>query len=140
MYINPRYVDQLGSVDDIDPAAAPPLMCLVEELRGGMGADERVCVSMITISPSTGDVVWDQFEGRYCMLSPIIFTEFVLECIDNHMRTELEVGPLASIGVPQHLILSMRQTRMVHTSPCEILLPEGKLSQSTEKLLAYFTA
>ena len=63
MYQNIRYVDQLGSVDDVDPVAAPPLMCLVEELRGGMGADERVNISMITISPSTGDVVWDEFEG-----------------------------------------------------------------------------
>ena len=38
-------------------------MCVVEQLRGGMGVDERVNVGMIVICPSTGDVVWDEFEG-----------------------------------------------------------------------------
>lgn len=35
-------------------------------------------------------------------------------------------------------ILSL-QTRMVHISPSELLLPEEGLSKSTEKILAYFT-
>ncbi|OBZ75370.1 DNA mismatch repair protein MSH3 [Grifola frondosa] len=39
---------------------------------------------------------------------------------DNHMRTELE-------------------TRMVHTKPYELLLPEDKLSQPSEKMIKYFT-
>ncbi|PSS32179.1 hypothetical protein PHLCEN_2v2052 [Hermanssonia centrifuga] len=56
---------QLHSVDDMDPTAVPPLVCLIEELRGGMGADERVCISMISICASTGDVIWDQFEATY---------------------------------------------------------------------------
>ena len=42
-------------------------MCLVEQLRGGMGTDERVNIGMITICPSTGDVVWDEFEGK-CLI------------------------------------------------------------------------
>jgi DNA mismatch repair protein MSH3 len=29
-----------------------------------MGADERVNVGMIAICPSTGDVIWDEFEGK----------------------------------------------------------------------------
>ena len=58
-----RYVDDIDSVDDVDPNDAPLLMCLVEQLRGGMGADERVNIGMIAICPSTGDVVWDEFEG-----------------------------------------------------------------------------
>ncbi|KAI0792873.1 muts domain V-domain-containing protein [Abortiporus biennis] len=99
LYTAATYVDTLNSVDDTDRTAAPPMMCLVEELRGGMGVDERVRLSMIAISPSTGDVVWDEFE-------------------DNHMRTELE-------------------TRIIHTSPCELLLPAEKLSKPTEKMLAY---
>ncbi len=63
--VTTSYVDELNSVDveDLDPAAAPPLMCLVVASKGGMGADERVSVGMIVISPSTGDVVWDEFEG-----------------------------------------------------------------------------
>lgn len=38
-----------------------------------MGADERVSIGMIAVTPSTGDVVWDDFE-------------------DGFMRSELEVG------------------------------------------------
>ena len=57
------YVDQLGSADDIDPTAAPPLVCLIEEPKGGMGIDERVTVSLIAVCAGTGDVTWDHFEG-----------------------------------------------------------------------------
>ncbi|KAI0350070.1 hypothetical protein OH77DRAFT_1413634 [Trametes cingulata] len=71
MYTAATYVDDLNSVDELDPNSAPPLMCLLEEPRGGMGTDERVSIAMIAISPSTGDVIWDEFD-------------------DNHMRTELE--------------------------------------------------
>ena len=60
-----RYVDDIDSADDVDANDAPLLMCLVEQLRGGMGADERVNIGMIAICPSTGDVVWDEFEGKF---------------------------------------------------------------------------
>ncbi|KAH9001542.1 DNA mismatch repair protein MSH3 [Lactarius akahatsu] len=71
LYTAATYVDEIDSVDDVGANSAPLLMCIVEQLRGGMGADERVNVGMIVICPSTGDVVWDEFE-------------------DGHMRTELE--------------------------------------------------
>ena len=29
-----------------------------------MGADERASISMISICPSTGDVVYDEFDGQ----------------------------------------------------------------------------
>lgn len=64
-----RYVDQLGSVDDGDLPTVPPLMCLVEELMGGMGPDERVRISLIAVSASTGDVTWDHFEGESVTIS-----------------------------------------------------------------------
>ena len=60
-----RYVDQLGSVDDMDPLAAPPLVSLVEEPKGGMGIDEKVSIALISVSASTGDVTWDHFEGKF---------------------------------------------------------------------------
>ncbi|KZT11630.1 uncharacterized protein LAESUDRAFT_734417 [Laetiporus sulphureus 93-53] len=99
LYTAATYIEDLNSVDDLDPTFAPPLMCVVEQLRGGMGADERVRVGMVVISPSTGDVVWDEFD-------------------DNHMRTELE-------------------TRLVHTKPYELLLPETQLSKYSEKMIAH---
>lgn len=57
------YIDEIDSVDELDATFAPPLMCLVEELMGGMGPDAKVRVGMIVISASTGDIVWDEFEG-----------------------------------------------------------------------------
>jgi DNA mismatch repair protein MSH3 len=54
----------MDSVDNLEKYNPPPLMCLAEEQRGGMGADDRVCIGMITICPSSGDIVWDEFEGE----------------------------------------------------------------------------
>lgn len=56
------YVDELGSVDGLDNHAAPPLVCFTELPAGG---EDHVLVSMIAITPSTGDVVWDEFEGEF---------------------------------------------------------------------------
>ena len=39
-------------------------MCITEEQKGRVGVDERVSISMIAICPSTGDVVYDEFEGN----------------------------------------------------------------------------
>lgn len=51
-------------MDDTERYDAPPLMCIMEEQRGGMGVDERTSISVISICPSTGDVVYDEFEGK----------------------------------------------------------------------------
>lgn len=59
----------MDSVDALG-ASAPLLMCVVEELKGGMGADEKVTVGMIVVCPSTGDVTWDEFEGKSSHLFP----------------------------------------------------------------------
>jgi DNA mismatch repair protein MSH3 len=67
-----RFVDQIGSVDDMDPLATPPLVCLLEEPVGGMGLDQRVSISLISISASTGDVMWDHFEGTLMLHSVTI--------------------------------------------------------------------
>ncbi|TDL27572.1 DNA mismatch repair protein MSH3 [Rickenella mellea] len=99
------FIDDLNSLDN--PArdgagAAPPVVCITETLLGGIGADERVSFGIVAVTPSTGDVVWDEFE-------------------DGFMRSDLE-------------------TRMAHIRPSEMLLPEKKLSNATEKMLTYFTS
>jgi DNA mismatch repair protein MSH3 len=67
------FLDELESAgDDKGKAFAAPLLCISEELRGGMGADERVLFGMVAVTPSTGDVIHDEF-------------------LDSHMRSELEV-------------------------------------------------
>ncbi|KAF8162946.1 muts domain V-domain-containing protein [Crassisporium funariophilum] len=98
-YTSATYVDDLDSVDDLERYSPPPFMCLIEENKGSNAVD--VSIGMITICPSTGDVVWDDFE-------------------DSAMRIELE-------------------TRLVHTRPTELLVPESGLTQSTEKMLSHFT-
>jgi DNA mismatch repair protein MSH3 len=57
------FVDDLDSQDDFGQAT-PPLMSIVEELRGGgSGPDDKVVIGFISIVPSTGDLVYDEFEG-----------------------------------------------------------------------------
>lgn len=59
------YVDELESVDGLDKHAAPPLVCFTEVPAGGGTSEDHVSISMIAITPSTGDVVWDEFEGKF---------------------------------------------------------------------------
>lgn len=64
----------MDSVDDSDvlSTVGAALLCISESLAGGMGADDRVNIGMVSVSPATGEVIYD------------IFT-------DGAMRTELEV-------------------------------------------------
>ncbi|KAG6841688.1 hypothetical protein C0991_008326 [Blastosporella zonata] len=54
------YVNELDSADDQERYNPPPLMCLVDQAK--KGSTGNVSFGMITICPSTGDVVWDDFE------------------------------------------------------------------------------
>ncbi|KAG5652337.1 hypothetical protein H0H81_005358 [Sphagnurus paluster] len=54
------YVHDIDSVDDLERYSPPPFLCLIEETKPGTTGE--VSVGMITICPSTGDVVWDDFE------------------------------------------------------------------------------
>lgn len=56
-------MDDLDSTDDLGPATQP-LMSIVEETRGGLGPDDKVLIGIISVVPSTGDVVYDEFSGR----------------------------------------------------------------------------
>lgn len=135
--ISIRYVDDIDSADDTDANDAPLLMCLVEQLRGGMGADERVNIGMIAICPSTGDVVWDEFEGK----CPI---ELLYGATDNSLRWPYAYrvgGELVSEFVLSANFLPFMyifQTRMVHCKPAELLLAEQGLTKPTERMLKHF--
>ncbi|GAB1517406.1 Mismatch repair protein msh3 [Rhizoctonia solani] len=62
-----KFVDEIGSTDNDDVfagGAAPPIACIVEELRGGMGADDLVHFSFVAVTPATGDIVYDTFDGN----------------------------------------------------------------------------
>ncbi|KAI9456446.1 DNA mismatch repair protein MSH3 [Russula earlei] len=107
LYTAVTYVDDIDSADEVDSNDAPVLMCLVEQQRGGMGADEKVNIGMIAICPSTGDVVWDQFE-------------------DGHMRTELETRIMHC--KPAELLLAEQRL----TKPSERMLKYFAGSATTE--------
>jgi DNA mismatch repair protein MSH3 len=128
-----RYVDDIDSADDVDINSTPLLMCLVEQLRGGIGPDERVSIGMIAICPSTGDVIWDEFEGKFLIWYLPGSTKLLP---DGHMRTELEVGLLLSADFFPFMYLP--QTRMVHCKPAELLLAEQGGTMPTERMLKHF--
>lgn len=89
-----RYVDELESVDDLDKHAAPPLVCFTEALASTRTCDDHVSMSMIAITPSTGDVVWDEFDGGFGYIE--FYLLFTHSGLDTVMRSELEVSALFS--------------------------------------------
>ncbi|KAF8061576.1 DNA mismatch repair protein MSH3 [Lyophyllum atratum] len=102
LYTAATYVDDLNSVDDLEPYTPPPFLCLIEESKGKTSGE--VSLGMITICPSTGDVVWDSFDG-------------CLRFVDTLMRIELETRLVHTR--PTELLLpkdglSVPTTKMLH--------------------------
>ena len=62
VFVQCSYVDDIDSVDDIEKYSPPPILCLVEDSR--KGKESTVSIGLIAISPSTGDVIWDEFSGK----------------------------------------------------------------------------
>ncbi|KAG8715116.1 Mismatch repair protein msh3 [Ceratobasidium sp. 394] len=68
LYTAATFVDELGSMDDAEDfahGAAPPIACIIEELRGGMGSDELVHFAFVAVTPATGDIIYDAFDDTY---------------------------------------------------------------------------
>ncbi|CEL52190.1 DNA mismatch repair protein msh-3 OS=Neurospora crassa (strain ATCC 24698 / 74-OR23-1A / CBS 708,71 / DSM 1257 / FGSC 987) GN=msh-3 PE=3 SV=1 [Rhizoctonia solani AG-1 IB] len=66
LYTAATFIDEIGSADNDDAfahGAAPPIACIIEELRGGMGPDDLVNFSFVAVTPATGDIVYDAFDG-----------------------------------------------------------------------------
>jgi DNA mismatch repair protein MSH3 len=62
IYTAATYVDELGSVDD---EVAPTLMSIFEGRKRGKGTNEKVAIAIVVVCPTTGEVIWDCFEGKY---------------------------------------------------------------------------
>ncbi|KAJ6630634.1 DNA mismatch repair protein MSH3 [Mycena sp. CBHHK59/15] len=119
LYTAATYVDGLDSADDLDKYSSPRVVCLIEEKSQRTGSGVDVCIGMISVSPSTGDVVWDAFD-------------------DSPMRIELEVS--VAYKTRSRLTDSRSpKTRLVHSKPTELLLQKNGLSKSTEKMLGHYT-
>ncbi|KAF9009406.1 DNA mismatch repair protein MSH3 [Cyathus striatus] len=83
LYTAATFVDELDSVDDTERYIPPPFMCIIEDSKSEGGVD--VSIGFISVTPSTGEVVWDDFS-------------------DTLMRIELETR-LAHIK-PTEILLS----------------------------------
>lgn len=67
LYTKGTYVDDVDGFDDVagvgtSAPATGYLLCLTEKPAGGMGRDEKVNLGIIAVQPSTGDVIYDEFE------------------------------------------------------------------------------
>ncbi|KAF3315478.1 Mismatch repair protein msh3 [Orbilia oligospora] len=79
LYTKGTYIDDIDGVDEHDAVGAGSggaastgyLLCITEKLGGGAGADEKVKVGILAVQPSTGDIIYDEFD-------------------DGFMRTEIE--------------------------------------------------
>jgi DNA mismatch repair protein MSH3 len=89
-----RYVDELDSVDELEKYSSPPFMCIIEEPQNKNSSAE-VSIGMISICPSTGDIVWDDFDGTQYRFS-LLFHRELLKYADGVMRIELEVNVAAT--------------------------------------------
>ncbi|KAF8472800.1 muts domain V-domain-containing protein [Kalaharituber pfeilii] len=70
LYTKGTYIDDVDGFDDISGigTSAPAtgyLLCFTEKPGGGVGTDEKVHVGIIAVQPSTGDVVYDEFDDGF---------------------------------------------------------------------------
>jgi len=93
-----------------------------------MGADERVNIGMIAICPSTGDVVWDQFEGK-------CFIRF-----GSTASSSVTLRRLYAYGARGRYCFGLPTSRpsCIFPKPAELLLAEQGLTKPSERMLKYF--
>ncbi|KAK0552687.1 Mismatch repair protein msh3 [Tilletia horrida] len=84
-----------------EPTALRSVVCVMERPEGGGGPDERVSIGLVSVSVSTGDVVYDQF-------------------VDGNLRSELETR-IAHLD-PAELLLPDPKGKFALSSQTERLL------------------
>ncbi|KAK5693400.1 Mismatch repair protein msh3 [Elasticomyces elasticus] len=72
VYTKGTYIDDQEALDgttpDVGPGVAPAtghLLCLTETRPKGWGSDERVQIGVVAVQPSTGDIIYDDFEDGW---------------------------------------------------------------------------
>ncbi|KAJ3779412.1 DNA mismatch repair protein MSH3 [Lentinula raphanica] len=66
LYTAATYVDPLDSVDMTGTHSPPPFLCIVEDQKKGRMHD--VSIALVSVCPSTGDVVYDEFDDTLMRL------------------------------------------------------------------------
>ena len=94
LYTKGTYVDDIDGMDGEDLSAGAGsggasntgfLLCVTEKPGGGTGTDEKVRVGIVAVQPSTGEVVYDEFD-------------------DGFMRAEIETRLLHSMELFQRMV------------------------------------
>ncbi|KAK4561062.1 Mismatch repair protein msh3 [Recurvomyces mirabilis] len=73
LYTKGTYIDDQEALDGTSPGpevqgAAPAtghLLCLTETRPKGWGSDEKVQIGLVAVQPSTGDIIYDDFEDGW---------------------------------------------------------------------------
>ncbi|CAK4013868.1 DNA mismatch repair msh3 [Lecanosticta acicola] len=69
LYTKGTYIDDQEGLDlagaDGGAPATGHLLCLTESYPKGSGSDEKVQIGMVAVQPSTGDIVYDDFEDGW---------------------------------------------------------------------------
>jgi DNA mismatch repair protein MSH3 len=70
LYTKGTYIDDTEGLEDSGPPSAQSpatgfLLCLTEDNVKGYGNDEKVHVGIIAVQPTTGDIIYDDFEDGF---------------------------------------------------------------------------
>ena len=108
-----RYVEDpsLGSSSNLadDPlvpgSALPPtnaLVAVIEQGMKGMDIEDRVRVGLVSVIPTTGEVVWDEFDGKGWLCSSSITDQ--VDRFQSPLRTRNTPDALATSRAPSSRI------------------------------------
>ncbi|KAF8626218.1 hypothetical protein AX15_004907 [Amanita polypyramis BW_CC] len=115
LYTAATYVEALGSSDDTERFMPPLLMCLIEEQTHKGPNDVRI--GIITVCPSTGDVVWDDFEDTPMRIE--------LDTRLAHTRPAELLRPSESLTGPTNKLLSHFASSLITETRVRIeIIPE----------------
>lgn len=72
LYTKGTYIDDIDGMDDVAAGAGSGgaantgyLLCITEKPGGGTGTDEKAHVGILAVQPSTGDIIYDEFDDGF---------------------------------------------------------------------------
>ncbi|TEA13063.1 DNA mismatch repair protein MSH3 [Colletotrichum sidae] len=68
VYTKGTYIDENGDLETVGENGAPSggyLLCITETPTKGQGTDEKVDVGIVAVQPTTGDIIYDNFEDGF---------------------------------------------------------------------------
>ena len=71
LYTKGTYIDDVNALEGLGEGTATStsdasyILCISEVKAKGWGTDEKVCVGIVAVQPSTGDIIYDEFEDGF---------------------------------------------------------------------------